>query len=72
MKYSALLDFCALLCATEADDTSLAERHVMSDGYIAKAWIKVMEAIVKEEDLDYRAYLESLIDQQKPMKRLLN
>ena len=72
MKYSDLLEFCALLCATDAGESALATRHVTPEGYIARAWIRVLEAIVKEEDLDYRAYLEALINEQTPTKRLLN
>jgi len=80
MRYSDLLEFCFLITQTNADQTELENLHVKPDGYIAKTFERILQAIRAEEDFDYRAYIAKLIDyvdgeefteSDKP-KRLLN
>jgi hypothetical protein len=63
MKYRDLLEFCALMQETEANEGTLADYHVKPDGYIAQAWARVLVAIRSSEDFDHRKYLQELIDQ---------
>jgi len=72
MKYKDLLEFCQLVCATEADETVLATKHVLKDGYIAKVWEKMLESIKQEKDFDYRTYLEEIIAVKQIPKKLLH
>lgn len=75
MKYKDLLEFCNLILETEADDSVIGERHVMPNGYIVNVWYRVLVAMQKEEDFDFRTYLEKLIDHSQldvAKKRILN
>jgi hypothetical protein len=62
MKYKDLLEFCALILATEADESALRDYHVQSDGPISKVWGRVYVAIRDTKDFDYRTYLRNIID----------
>jgi hypothetical protein len=62
MKYIDLLDFCAFLLATEADETDLRDFHVKTDGPISKVWGRVYVAIRDSKDFDFREYLHNIID----------
>jgi len=62
MKYITLLEFCELMIATRAGDSELANLHVKPEGYIEKAWSRVLDAIHREEDFDIRVYMQSLVD----------
>lgn len=76
MKYKDLLEFCTLMLETEADDSVLGEKHVTPNGYIINVWYQVLVAMQREEDFDFRAYLEKLIDHSSQSdtvkKRILN
>lgn len=74
MRYTSLLEFCKLIVATQADETDLANYHVKPDGYIEKAWARVLDAIHREEDFDIRVYMQSLVDSSldTAKKKLLN
>jgi hypothetical protein len=72
MKYKDLLDFCSLMLATEADETVFADKHVLSGGYIEKVWERILIAIRKNEDFDFRAYLEQLVAEKHIPKKLLH
>jgi hypothetical protein len=62
MKYKDLLEFCALILATEADESALRDYHVQSDGPIAKVWGRVYVSIRDTKDFDFRTYLRNIID----------
>lgn len=47
---------------TGADEDTLANLHVKSDGYIATVWARILIAIHDQEDFDYRQFLQDLID----------
>ncbi len=74
MKYVNLLKFCELIIATRADENDLADYHVKPDGYIEKAWSRVLDAIHREEDFDIPLYMRMLVDSSldTPSKKLLN
>lgn len=63
MKYKDVIEFCALMQETEADEDTLANLHVKPDGYIATVWARILIAIHDKEDFDYRKFLQDLIDQ---------
>lgn len=62
MKYADLLEFCALMLATRADETSLRDYHVKPDGPICKVWGRVYVAIRDTKDFDFRTYLYNIMD----------
>jgi hypothetical protein len=62
MKYKDLLEFCALILATEADESALRDYHVQSDGPISKVLGRVFVAIRDSKDFDFRTYLYNIID----------
>ena len=61
MTYAKLIEFCELLSATNADTTELENHHVKPDGYIAITFARVLDAIRREEDFDFRAFISNLI-----------
>ena len=62
MRYSKLIEFCEFILATRADESDMANFHVKKDGYIEKAWVRVLDAIHREEDFEIREYMEKLIE----------
>lgn len=75
MTYKDLLEFCTLILDINADDEMLGNKHVMPNGYIVNVWYKVLVAMQRQEDFDFRDYLQKLIDQSQmdsTKKRILN
>lgn len=74
MRYSKLIEFCELMVATNADAGDMASFHVKNDGYIEKAWSRVLDAIHREEDFEIREYMQRLIDSSLdiPSNKFLN
>jgi len=74
MKYAKLIEFCELIAATRADESDMSNIHVKTDGYIEKAFVRVLDAIHREEDFDIRLYMQRLIDLalETPPKKFLN
>jgi hypothetical protein len=74
MRYSKLLEFCAFILATRADEGEMASMHIKTDGYIEKAWTRVLDAIHREEDFEIREYMQRLVDSEfdTPSKKFLN
>lgn len=62
MKYRDLIEFCRIVIATNADEDMLSKLHVKSDGVIAITMIKIIDAIINEEDFDVRNFVDELIN----------
>lgn len=75
MKYSKLREFCEFMTNMfEINMDEMSDYNVKSDGYIEKAWVRVLDAIHREEDFEIREYMQRLVDSalDTPSKKFLN
>ena len=74
MTDARLIELCEFIIATDADKEMLSSLHVKPDGAIAITLMKALDAIIHEEDFDFRTFIAELINyvegDEKP--KLLN